>query len=90
MSASFLKDPNATLDWSFDWSRWLADAETITAQTVTADPGLTVNSTSQSAGVVTTWLSGGTAGDDYRVTCQITTSDGRIDDRTITIRVRER
>ena len=36
------------------------------------------------------WISGGTAGKVYRVTCQITTDSGRIDERSITIRVIER
>ena len=36
------------------------------------------------------YLSGGTAGEDYRVINTITTEEGRIDERTIEIRVRQR
>ena len=92
MATWWKKDPQAVLDWSFDWSAdgWLDDAETITSYTITADDGITVDSDSQTDGKVTVWLSGGTVGDDYDVACRITTSDGRTDERTITIRVRQR
>lgn len=89
MTASYMKDPEATLEWSFDWSPWLDDTETITAYVLTPN-GLTVVSDSETDGVVTAWLSGGTADTSYRVECKITTSAGRIDERSLTIRVRER
>jgi hypothetical protein len=88
----FSKDPNAVLDWRFDWSGWLADAETITSHTVTAATGLTVDSslTTDDDTSVTAWLSGGTAGTRYTVTCHIVTSASRADDRLINVDVRER
>lgn len=86
----FQKDPSAYLDYAFDWSDWLVAGETITSFTVSAETGLTVASDGEVSGVVTAWLSGGTANRDYPVTCQITTSQGRIDERTITINVRDR
>jgi hypothetical protein len=33
------KDPDAVLDYVFDWSSWLAEGETITAAEVTAVSG---------------------------------------------------
>ena len=60
------------------------------AQTVTAPDGLTVEPPTRVDGKVTAWISGGTTGKVYRVTCQITTDSGRIDERSITIRVIER
>ena len=86
----YLKDPSAILDWAFDWTDWLAAAETITDHTITADTGLTVDSSTEDAGVVTVWLSGGTAGENYKVACLITTSAGRTDERTIWIKVADR
>lgn len=84
-----IKDPDAVLDFSFDWAtNWLEPAETIVDFTVTT--GLTVDSSAEFDGVVTVWLSGGTAGENYPLTCRIVTSAGRTDDRTMTIRVRER
>jgi len=85
-----LKDPSAVLDYVFDWTEWLATVETITDHTITADTGITVNSSTESDGKVTVWLSGGTAGQNYKVACKITTSAGRTDERTLWIRVVDR
>jgi len=85
-----LKDPSAVLDYVFDWNEWLATGETITDHTITADTGITVNSSTESDGKVTVWLSGGTAGQNYKVACKITTSAGRTDERTLWIRVVDR
>ena len=85
-----LKDPSAVLDYVFDWTEWLATVETITDHTITADTGITVDSSSEYAGKVTVWLSGGTAGINYKVACKITTTAGRTDERTLWIRVVDR
>ena len=86
----YSKDPQATLDYAFDWTAWLADTETITSHTVTAATGLTLVSSAEDTGVVTAWLSGGTLDEIYTVTCHIVTSMGRIDDRSILVRVVQR
>ena len=85
-----LKDPSAVLDYVFDWNEWLATGETITDHTITADTGITVDSSTEDDGKVTVWLSGGTAGINYKVACLITTSAGRTDERTIWIKVVDR
>jgi len=100
MPDTFIKDPDAVLDYKFDWkaltngadgatSDWLASGETISSYTITASAGITVDSDSQTDTntSVTVWLSGGTAGNDYTVACKIVTSVGRTDERTITISV---
>ena len=88
----YYKDPDAVLDYAFDWSSWLDSTapETISSHTITVATGLTKDSDSESAGVVTVWLSGGTAGTTYTVACEITTSKGRTDERTIIIKVKQR
>ena len=85
-----LKDPSAVLDYVFDWTEWLATGETITDHTITADTGITADSSTELDGKVTVWLSGGTAGENYKVACLITTSAGRTDERTIWIKVTNR
>lgn len=96
MADIFIKDPAAVLDYQFDWkalthavpgaqSDWLAAAETITAHTVTVPAGIVKDSSAESGGAVTVWLSGGTAGTQYLIVCQITTSAGRKDERTMTV-----
>lgn len=84
------KDPNAVLDWVWDWNEWLDDGETISTSSFIVTVGITVNSTSHTTKTATVWLSGGTAGQVYQVTNRIVTSAGRTDDRSITIRVTER
>ena len=94
LNNQFVKDPDAVLDYVFDWrdasTPWLATSETIVDHIITADTGITVGSSTEDAGKVTVWLSGGTAGINYKVACLITTSAGRTDERTIWITVRER
>lgn len=86
------KDPNATLDWSWDWSDWIdtPGGEVITVSTFSATPGISIGTTSNTATSATAWLSGGTDGRPYTVTNEITTNKGRIDNRSITIRVKNR
>ena len=88
--ANYIKDPCAVLDYAFDWNAWLASGETINSHVVTVPTGLTNDSDSESGGIVTVWLSGGTAGTSYIVACKIVTGDGRTEERSITVRVRER
>lgn len=90
MASVYMKDPEAVLDYVFDWTGWLADGETIQSRTVTAEAGITKDSDSHADGVVTVWLSGGTVETTYRVECKVTTSAGRTDERSIFVRVRER
>lgn len=89
--AFFVKDPDAVLDYAFDWATyWLQETETISSYVISVDSGLTKDSDSDSDGIVTVWLSGGTGGANYEVSCKITTSLGRTEERTIGVIVRER
>jgi hypothetical protein len=90
MQTTFTKDPEAVLDYAVDWSSWLQAGETISSYTVTVPTGITLDSDHESAGIVTAWLSGGTAGATYAIEVKITTSLGRTDERTFRIQVAER
>ena len=95
VEAFFPKDPDAVLDYAFDWNNedegpWLQSGETISTHTVTVEAGLTKDSDSESNGIVTTWLSGGTAGENYIVSCKIVTNLGRTDERSVLINCGER
>lgn len=87
---NFIKDPNAVLDYIFDWTEWLASGETISTHTITVETGLTKDSDSELNGYVIIWLSGGTVGINYTVACKIVTSSSRTDERSITIKCQER
>ena len=86
----YIKDPEAVLDYAFDWSDWLASGETITSHLVTVPTGINLDSSAESAGKVTAWLSGGSVGETYRVECLIATIAGRTDERSLWIKVVER
>jgi len=86
----YIKDPQAILDFGFDWSPWLATGETITASTITASTGITVDSETFTGTAVTYWLSGGTLDTEYTIINHITTSAGRQDDRTDVVAIRNR
>lgn len=88
---SFVKDPDAVLDYAFDWhAHWLQTGEEINTYTITVTAGLTKDGDSESEGVVTVWLSGGIAEQLYEVSCKIVTSLGRTDERSIEIHCGER
>ena len=102
-TSTFTKDPSEVLDYVFDWapltngrtgaiSDWLTSGETIVSRTITAETGITVDSSSitDSNTSVTVWLSGGTAGENYIVTCTIVTSAGRTAERSIKVLARDR
>lgn len=85
-------DPDAVLDYKFDWSAWLSDGDTIVDHEVKVPAGVTKVSSAvdESQTAVVVWLSGGSAGTTYAVTCQITTEGGRTDERSIRLKVEER
>ncbi len=89
-TVDWTKDPDATLDWLFNWGEWLAANESITASTMTVSPGLTLSSSTFGTTTATAWVSGGTTGQPYTLANRITTNQGRTDERTITIRVVQR
>lgn len=90
MTNVFTKDPDAVLDYQWDWSDWLAVGEVITSAVVAPDTGIVLDSQSNTNTSVTAWISGGTVDEGYRVVCSIVTSESREDDRSIYLICRER
>jgi len=86
----YIKDPDAVLDYTFDWSNWLTGGETIATSQWVVPSGITKDSEANDTTTTTIWLSSGVAGSDYEITNRITTSGGRTDDRTFKVRVRSR
>lgn len=89
MHNTFIKDPNASLDYSWDWTAWLPTGDSINSFTLTLD-GLVEETSANDGQIVTAVLSGGTLGRTHAVRCRITTGNGLIDDRTIFIQIRDR
>ena len=87
----YTHDPDARLDYLFDWAQWLStDEDTITEATVTGPDGITVEPATFTDTGVSAWVSGGSAGESYDLTCHIVTAAGREDDRSITLVCKER
>ena len=83
-------DPDAVLDFQFDWSDWLDDdtEEAISTAVIVIDPTgelVAADDPAVNSGVVTYWLSGAVATKRYLVSCKITTTGSREDERTMTI-----
>jgi len=87
--AAFVKDPNATVDYELDWSEWL-DSDAVSTSTWSAPAALTLTGSNVTDNVTRIFVAGGSVGTDYLITNRITSSGGRIEDRSILIQVRER
>ena len=87
--ASFIKDPDSTLDYRIDWKLWL-DGDIITQSSWIVPAGLALETSVFEDLFTTVWLSGGTLNTSYEVVNRISTQSGRIEDRTITIKIRSK
>lgn len=91
------------LDWT-EWLRPFTDTLASATATVTPSGGLMISGSSTVPGtfsnsaqvtltvtqyLATLWAKDGVAGSSYDVTVRVTTTAGRIDDRTITITCKE-
>lgn len=88
---TFIKDPQAVLDFNMDWSSWLTTADNISTFTISADSTAIVISTyAEASNTITTWLSGGTLGEKYLVKVRVVTDASRTDERSFRVIVRNR
>jgi len=89
----YAKDPASHVDYSFDWSSWLTSSETISTAAWALDPASSgapvLGSEIGSGSVRGIYVSGGTSGHRYRLSCQITTDAGRTAERSVTLRIME-
>jgi hypothetical protein len=90
-----LKDPDAILDYRIDWgAEYLADGELLAGSEWSVVPdeagGVTVAGNDFDTTSSTVKAAGGIAGRIYSLVNRITTSTGRIDDRSIVVRVEDR
>lgn len=90
------KDPSAQLTYSMEWNQWLATGQSLasTTYTVSTISGDAAPLTKEASGISGTQsyveLSGGTAGELYTVTAEITTDDGATDRRAFRVKVDNR
>lgn len=99
------KDPDETLDYSVDWSRFLGDGVNISTVTWFVDDADGVKQTLSSGSTVygiqnvsqtktntvaTINLGSGVNNREYKFTCQILDTSGSTAERTIKLRIKER
>jgi hypothetical protein len=85
---AFKKDPNATLDYQFNWAEYLTPiTDSILSVAWTLSAGLTQVSQSFTTTTATIFVSGGVLDEVETIACKITTSGGRIDERTISLSI---
>ncbi len=87
------KDPDALLDYGFDWSGWLVPGDSVSSASwaVTgSDNAVTLADPDVSGSKCTVWASGGTVGRTYVLRCRVVTANGRTDDRSMTLRIVQR
>lgn len=89
MTTFYVQDPEARLDYYWDWAaEWLLPPDTIATFSVTGD--MTIEDENETDGVVVAWLSGGAVGSKIVVTCAVESVEGRKDQRSICIEIKER
>ena len=90
----YLKDPDARIDYAIDWGTAYLDGQIIVASEWAATPeeesGAIVEIASFDLTRTAVTLSGGVPGHVYRIGNRVTLSDGRSDERSLTLRVEER
>lgn len=90
----YLKDPQSRVDYSIDWGQGYLDGQTLAASLWAVRPeepgGIAVDEASFDLSRAAATLSGGIAGHLYNVSNRVTLSDGRSDERSITLRVEQR
>jgi hypothetical protein len=84
------KDPNAVLDYTVDFTAWLDAASDAIASHTATGTGVTVQSSAVVGKTVVVWVSGGVVRVKGSVVVRITTTGGRVDDRTIFFKIKER
>ena len=82
------KDPDEVLDYELDWSDRLTDGDEISSASWLTPDGITVDSSSHTATVVTIWLSGGTTGETYTLTSRVVTTGGRTMDHSEKLKIK--
>jgi len=89
-----LKDPEAVLDYAIDWGAEYLGDDVLADSSWSVEPeeagGVTVVASSFADKISTVQAGGGIAGRLYRLANRVVTQSGRIDDRSIVLRVEQR
>lgn len=84
------KDPDASLDYTFDWTPFLTRlSDSIASVSYVLTGGLVQTRISNTSTQARSYVSGGTLGTIATITCRITTLAGRVDDRSINLKIEQ-
>lgn len=95
--AAYEKQPAEYKDYDIDYSQWLTPADdviesvtaTVTSTTEEA-PTLVVDTVQNTVYVAKLWVYGGTADVKYKITVQMTSAGGRIDESELIFKIKDR
>jgi hypothetical protein len=89
-----LKDPDASLDYAIDWGAEYLGADLLVASAWSVEPaetgGVTIAGENFTASEATVKAAGGRPGRLYRLSNEVTLESGRVDSRSIMLRVEQR
>ena len=88
---TFLKQPLERLDYDIDFSEWLPVGDTIVLATVVATTGIIAEEPliDVTKKVLKVWVTGGATGNTYKIQVTAETTEGRIKEGEIRIKVKE-
>lgn len=87
-SSSLVKGESSTLDLGINWSDWLGTDTIISSEWIN-DPELIIFNTEEDEKTTSCYISGGVNGQSYRLFNKITTENGLIESRFVTISIRD-
>jgi hypothetical protein len=88
MTIIYTKDPSAVLDYYVDWTAWLG-ADTIVLSTWAKTGDVLLGSGMDLGALQGIWVSGGTVHTQATLTNHIITAEGRQDDRSLIVLLKE-
>jgi hypothetical protein len=93
MIPMFEKQPNDNLDYDVEMASFLPTSDfplSVVKSVTPAGPTLGTTNINATTKVLKQWISGGTSGNTYKVTLDITTNEGRIKQVDFNLKVKDR
>jgi len=88
--ATIIKDPDENLDYSFNWADYLSPTSDTIESVVFAAVGATLGTVSNTTTLASAFVSGGASGSTATLSCAITTAQGRVAQRSVYLKIKER
>lgn len=86
---AFIQAPDEVIDYAIDYAGLIPIGDLIISSTWVPDDGISIGRTGISGLKTVAFISGGELNSSYNITNHVTSSQGRVLDQTIQIKVRE-